>query len=202
MKNSWLEIVFSFYSDRTLSLSRRRCRSFCSVRRQPHACVEKIYRHARAAAQPSLRWAKVQRRIQCSIRLLESKPVGSLGGDPQPYRAACVDFFVSVTVPLVRLEVEVPCSVSFFQSYFFLRVVFIFSRYLTDRQRAYVVPMKLKFLRVSPALGLCVFTIESGERSQGRTSLATESGLGESGKTFHIEEKKPAALLGRARSKA
>ena len=38
--NSWLEIVFSIYSDQTLSLSLRRCRSFCSVTRQPHACVE------------------------------------------------------------------------------------------------------------------------------------------------------------------
>ena len=78
------------------------------------------------------------------------------------------------------------------------------SRYLTDRRRARS--------RCSSGPHVCwstrqlaqprVFWRRSGSGSHGRMSLATESGLRESGEMFHVEEKKVAALRDRASSRA
>ena len=123
--NSWLEIFFPF-TQIGLFL-------FLSVAVDRFAPSHDNRMHAL-----SLRFAKVRRRVQCGIRLLEFETGRRR---LQPRRAVCVDFLISATTWF-----EVPCELYFFQSFFF----FFFgvsstfsSRYLTDRQRAAVVLVDL-----------------------------------------------------------
>ena len=140
----------------------------------------------------------VQRCVQCSIRLLEIE-TGRRRWASAARQAACVDFVASATA---WLEDPRELSVSF--SHFFCVSSTFSSHYLTNRQLAAVVPVaRLDFRRLRFSPGPRVFTRKRLRIfSQGRMSLATESRLGESRKTFSIEENKLAVLLGRARSRA
>ena len=142
----------------------------------------------------SLRFALVRRRVQCSIRLLE---IETGRRRLQPRRAARVDFFVSATTWF-----EVPCELYFFQS-FFWRVVYIFFSLLDGPSARSCCSSGPHVCRSTRQLAQPrVFWRWSWSESHGRMSLATESGLRESGESFHIEEKKVAALRGRASSRA
>ena len=199
---AWNRLFFVLRSGSSLSLSFSPSLSIVLLRQTTTACMrwEDLSARARQPQPSQLRWAKVQRRVQCCIRLLELRDRNrSVAIRSRTVRRVLTSSFRRPLVRLVRLEVEVPLLALFLSVILLCVSSSFFSRYLTT------VNAHMLFQWTSSPYASaqpCVFSRSSGERSQGRTSLATESGLGESGKTFHIEEKKPAALLGRARSKA
>ena len=154
----------------------------------------------RAAAQPSLRWAKVQRRVQCSTRLLEVET-----GRIARRRSAAVPCgvrrllrFGNRSASVSDLKLKFPARFLSFSHFFACRLHF-FS--LLDGPSARICCSNEPQVPTRQPSPVCFHDRAANDLKVERLWLRSQD-LGNLEKTFHIEEKKPAALLGRARSKA